>query len=193
MSAAPTAPDTTEPRVALRPLRAGELSEPRYEQGDFDDFGPRPGYDQPPSCRLDSDGSLAVLLDDEVVGSVGWHWVQWGPGASCRNPMIGIWLRESARGRGAGTRAQRLLVDLVFRHTAVNRVEAHTDVENLGEQRALEKAGFTREGTVRGAQWRAGGWHDGYLYSVLRAEWAERPDRPDRPERPDGGEGGQAT
>ena len=54
----------------------------------------------------------------------------------------------------------------------MNRVEAHTDVENIAEQRALAKAGFTREGTTRGAQWRDGDYHDGYLYSILRADWA---------------------
>ena len=53
----------------------------------------------------------------------------------------------------------------------MNRVEAHTDVDNVAEQRALEKVGMTREGTTRGAQWRNGAFRDGYSYSVLRAEW----------------------
>jgi len=88
--------------------------------------------------------------------------------------MIGIWLRPEARGCGTGTQAQRAVVDLFFRHTAVNRVEASTDVENVAEQRALEKAGFTREGTTRGAQWRDGAYHDCYLYSILRSEWSAR-------------------
>jgi RimJ/RimL family protein N-acetyltransferase len=87
--------------------------------------------------------------------------------------MIGIWLTAAARGRGAGTEAQRQLVDLFFLHTAVNRVEAHTDVENLAEQRALEKVGFRQEGVTRGAQWREGAYHDGFLYSILRADWAD--------------------
>ncbi len=86
--------------------------------------------------------------------------------------MIGIWLTRAARGHGFGTIAQGLAVDLLFRHTTANRVEAHTDVENVAEQRALEKAGFSREGVIRGSQWRNGAYHDGYLYSVLRAEWS---------------------
>jgi len=84
--------------------------------------------------------------------------------------MIGIWLRPLARGRGIGQAAQRELAELFFRHTAVNRVEAHTDVSNIAEQRALERAGFTREGLVRGAQWRAGAYRDGYLYAILRGD-----------------------
>ncbi|MDN5766443.1 MAG: GNAT family N-acetyltransferase [Humibacillus sp.] len=166
---------TCEPasRVSLRPLRQGELTEARDAESEFDDFGPRPGYREPPPCRLDDDfGALAVVLADQVVGNVGWHWVRWGPSAGSRNPMIGIWLEGSARGLGVGTQAQRLLVDLVFRHTVANRVEAHTDVHNHAEQRALEKAGFTQEGVIRGAQWRDGAHRDGFLYSVLRSEWS---------------------
>jgi RimJ/RimL family protein N-acetyltransferase len=47
-------------------------------------------------------------------------------------------------------------------------------VENIAEQRALEAAGFQREGVTRGAQWRDGAYHDGILYAVLRADPARR-------------------
>jgi RimJ/RimL family protein N-acetyltransferase len=52
----------------------------------------------------------------------------------------------------------------------VQRVEASTDVENVAEQRSLEKAGYQREGVLRRAQYRAGDWHDLVVYSVLRGE-----------------------
>jgi RimJ/RimL family protein N-acetyltransferase len=84
--------------------------------------------------------------------------------------MIGIWLRPVARGRDVGRAAQRALAELFFADTAVNRVEAHTDDDNIAEQRALEGAGFTREGLIRGAQWRDGTYRDGYLYAVLRGD-----------------------
>ncbi|MGR6913746.1 GNAT family N-acetyltransferase [[Actinomadura] parvosata] len=34
----------------------------------------------------------------------------------------------------------------------------------------MEKAGFTREGVLRGAGCRAGQWRDGVLYSMIRAD-----------------------
>lgn len=108
--------------------------------------------------------------DGELAGNVSWHYVHWGPNRASWCPMIGIWLRPSARGRGIGRAAQRALAELFFAHTQVNRVEAHTDVENIPEQRALEAAGFVREGLIRGAQWRDGAYRDGYLYAVLRDE-----------------------
>ena len=75
------------------------------------------------------------------------------------------------RGQGYGTAAQRLLARYLFAHTqGVNRVQAETEITNIAEQRALEKAGFTREGVLRGATFRAGKWHDQVVYGVLRAE-----------------------
>ncbi|MBD8870330.1 GNAT family N-acetyltransferase [Nocardioides donggukensis] len=156
--------------VLLRPLLPGELADARPSDGGFDDFGPRPGYASPPPCSLDEPGAMAVLAGGRLAGSVSWIWQRWGPNHGSRCPMIGIWLAPEHRGHGYGTQAQSQLVDLLFRHTPANRVEAHTDVDNRPERRALEKAGFTAEGVVRGAQWRDGDWRDGVLYSVLRAE-----------------------
>ena len=107
----------------------------------------------------------------EPAGDVSWHWTkQWGPTAGSRCPMIGIWVRPEYRGQGIGAAAQAQLARLLFAHTTTNRVEAATEVDNVGEQRALERAGFTREGCVRGSLWRDGAHRDCYLYSVLRAE-----------------------
>jgi len=84
--------------------------------------------------------------------------------------MLGIELLPEARGRGIGTEAQRVLANWLFDTTSVNRIEASTDVENVAEARALEKAGFTREGVNRGAQYRAGAYHDLVLYARLRSD-----------------------
>ncbi|GII05314.1 hypothetical protein Pta02_73220 [Planobispora takensis] len=58
----------------------------------------------------------------------------------------------------------------LFDHSTVHRIQAGTEVTNVAEQRALKKAGFTREGVLRGAGFRAGEWHDGVLYSFLRSD-----------------------
>ena len=158
--------------ILLRPLEVGENPHSRTPHSEYDDFGPSEPSDPPP-CRVDADGSVGIVLDGAVVGTVGWHWVHWGPSQGSRCPMLGISLVPEVRGRGVGTKAQQLAVDLLFRHTTANRIEAHTDVTNVAEQRALEKAGFTQEGIIRGSQWRNGAYHDGYLYSILRNEWEQ--------------------
>jgi len=83
---------------------------------------------------------------------------------------IGIALLPEARGHGYGTRAQRLIAEYLFAHTPVHRIDASTEVGNVAEQRALEKAGFSREGVSRGIGWRDGAWRDGVTYAILRTD-----------------------
>jgi RimJ/RimL family protein N-acetyltransferase len=113
-------------------------------------------------------GTLMVVSGADVLGFVNWRQVASGLTSYCWE--IGIRLAPEARGRGLGTAAQRLLVRYLFAHTQVNRIQAGTEVTNVAEQRALEKAGFTREGVLRGVSFRDGRWRDGVLYSVLRDE-----------------------
>jgi RimJ/RimL family protein N-acetyltransferase len=157
--------------VNLRPQLPEDLPLLTGGHSPFDDFGPRARDASPAPCKLDGTGGLAIVTEDgQLAGDLGWHWRQWGPTTGSHCPMIGIWLRPEYRGRGIGRDAQAQIVELFFRHTTTNRVEAHTDIENAAEQRALEAAGFRREGIVRGAQWRDGTHHDGVLYAVLRSD-----------------------
>ncbi|MFE2416523.1 GNAT family N-acetyltransferase [Streptomyces hokutonensis] len=111
---------------------------------------------------------LTVLRAEEPVGFVAWRKVTTTP--NCHYWNMGITLLPEARGQGIGTEAQRQLVRYLFAHTLVMRVEADTESENLAEQRALEKAGFTREGVLRSVAYRDGRWRDGVRYSILRDE-----------------------
>lgn len=116
-------------------------------------------------------GELAVADgEDRLLGTVGWHQVLYGPNRGSTALNIGISLRPEHRSRGHGARAQRMLADYLFVTFPVHRVEACTDVTNLAEQRCLERAGYTREGVLRGAQWRRGTWHDLVSYSRLRTD-----------------------
>jgi len=119
-------------------------------------------------------GKLIVELDTAdgpfPIGDVSWHAVDYGPPPASRCWNIGITLDPEWRGFGHGTRAQRLLADHLFATTTAERVEASTDVENMAERRALERAGFSFEGVLRRAQFRGGAWHDLALYSLARGE-----------------------
>ncbi len=144
--------------------------------GEFNDLGqPSP---QPLAERLANGkrmvsaerGRLLVerIEDAAVIGDVSWHPVQYGPNEQSRALNVGIAIYPDARGRGFGTEAQRLLAELLLEHFSIERVEASTDVDNLPEQRSLDKAGFTREGVIRRAQYRAGAHHDLVTYSFVR-------------------------
>jgi RimJ/RimL family protein N-acetyltransferase len=94
--------------------------------------------------------------------------VTYGPNPESMAWNFGIDIVPGAQGKGHGSEAQRLLAVWLFENTDANRVEASTDIDNIAEQRALEKAGFTREGTTRGAQYRAGRYRDLITYARVR-------------------------
>ncbi|MFI7341555.1 GNAT family N-acetyltransferase [Streptomyces sp. NPDC050085] len=118
-------------------------------------------------------GQLMVASGAQAHGFVAWR-KQFSSRTS-QYWVVGIQLLPESRGRGIGTRAQELLVRHLFAHTQVQRIQADTDVDNVAEQRALEKAGFTREGTLRDFVFRDGRWRDCVLYSILRGDLAEDP------------------
>jgi RimJ/RimL family protein N-acetyltransferase len=81
---------------------------------------------------------------------------------------------RTARGKGFGREAVRLLVDHLYATTSVERVGATCDVDNGASYRLLEGLAFRREGTLRSALFHHGHWHDVYVYGITRAEWRDR-------------------
>jgi RimJ/RimL family protein N-acetyltransferase len=149
-------------------------SSARYT-GEFNDFGVqhrRPYHELIKKNELvgEQGGTLMVerMAGGQAIGTVSWRQVRYGPTPESVAWNVGISLIPEMRGLGFGSQAQRLLADHLFATTSVNRIEAGTDADNLAEQRALEKAGFLREGVLRGAQYRAGAWHDLAIYAVVR-------------------------
>jgi GNAT superfamily N-acetyltransferase len=139
----------------------------RYN-GDFE-----PDEDEKPHDLVKVQIHRLLVVDtasDERLGLVSWHAVMYGPTVGCVAWNIGIGLLPSARGRGVGTTAQRLLVEHLFATTPYGRIEAGTDAENIAEQKALAKAGMVREGLIRGAHVRDGVRRDMVMYSVLRTD-----------------------
>ena len=116
-------------------------------------------------------GKLLIVSNESVmVGSISYHQTGYGPNEGSRVYNIGLSLVPEQRGKGYGTEAQKLLTAYLFSTYSIMRVEASTDIKNIAEQRSLEKAGFTRDGVMRKAQWRNGDWHDIAVYSKLRGE-----------------------
>jgi RimJ/RimL family protein N-acetyltransferase len=111
---------------------------------------------------------LMVDLDGADIGFVSWNKVRTGQISFVYEFGISLWSRY--RGKGHGTTAQRLLAEYLFANDPVNRIQARTEVGNIGEQRALEKAGFVREAVMREYYFRDGAWRDEVLYRMLRSE-----------------------
>ena len=153
-----------------------ELWERPPYRGEFNVFG-APAREFRAAIRrnglvTDDRGNLIVevLAERRPIGTVSWHAVHYGPNPESLAWNIGINLIPEGRGQGFGSEAQRLLADWLFETTPANRVEASTDVANTPEQRSLERAGFQREGVLRGAQFRGGAWRDIAVYALLRGD-----------------------
>lgn len=168
-----------EPELILRPIRADELAyfdlwtSPDVDPFNF--FGFKTGHRARAGFAANGlispeEGTVVAVVDDLVIGDLSWHSRPYAPPGSTPALNIGIRLLPEHRGNGYGTRAQRALVEHLFGVYPINRIEASTDVLNIAEQRALEKAGFQREGIVRGAQWRAGQWNDLVQFSRVRSD-----------------------
>jgi RimJ/RimL family protein N-acetyltransferase len=143
----------------------------------FNDFGmPHEPIDREAIARgplrNERNGMLIVerVEDGRPIGTVGWHRESYGPNAQSTAFNLGIELIPEARGQGYGSEAQAQLAAYLFATSDVNRVEAATDLENVAEQRSLERAGFRREGVLRGSQFRGGRYHDLVYYAVLRQD-----------------------
>ena len=169
-------------RVRIRPVQREDLAVLESWVNDdeilglFNDFGFEgygsmgPSFEQ--SGFLDDRQATLIIEDSEgkIVGGMSYHQTIYGPKTAHQIYNIGLHIVPEERGKGYGTEAQKLLADYLFNTYPIARVEASTDVENMAEQRSLEKAGFTREGVLRKAQWRRGEFHDLVLYSKLRGE-----------------------
>ena len=157
----------TEPDLELFDRFASDpaLSEP-FEWAGFTSPG---GYRK----RWERDGLLGsapyclavVTVDDALVGWVDWRQTERpGPG-----PLeIGVLIVPEMRGRGVGTAAQRLLIEYLFSTTTAFRIWAATEVDNIAEQRALERSGMRQEGWLRGTHFRDWQWRDSFIYGITR-------------------------
>jgi RimJ/RimL family protein N-acetyltransferase len=151
--------------VLLRALAEGEVP-PEVAEDPWSDWGERLPIEETAGVVH----RLVVEVDGVPAGVVSWHRTHYGPNAGSLAWNVGIALVPEWRGRGVGSLAQRLLARHLFASTDVQRVEASTDVDNVAERRALERAGFSFEGVLRQAQERSDGRHDLAAYAVLRGE-----------------------
>jgi RimJ/RimL family protein N-acetyltransferase len=165
--------------VGLWPVEEGDLANlvrllwDRVASGEFQWFGFRMAEAHELEQRWRADGLignersfLAVGLEDGSCAG----WVGWRKRGEFGRYEIGVALFPEDRGHGIGTEAQRQLVDYLFRTTTGYRLEARTEIENLAEQKSLEKVGFQREGVLRGLYFRDGSWRDSVIYGLLRAD-----------------------
>ena len=103
----------------------------------------------------------------ELVGEIAHH------GKTKRNKCTSVsyWLGEKYQGRGIVTRSLQTLLTDLFIKKGVNRVEIRIAPGNSKSQLLAEKFGFSKEGTLREAEWLYDHFVDHELLSLLRSDW----------------------
>lgn len=169
------------PTLALRPPDAQD-ADALFELGRDPEvtrwfsWGPYTSIDQPrawiadQAARRDGGQALALAMLDHEHGLVGiTELTDWS--ARDRRAVVGTWFARRWWGTGRNAEAKRLICRLGFAHCGLERLGSYADVANLRSHAALAKAGFRREGVLRGFHRHGTQQKDVAVFSLLRAEW----------------------
>jgi RimJ/RimL family protein N-acetyltransferase len=117
---------------------------------------------------------ICLLEDGRAIGTIGLHEVDQESGSA----GFGIAIGEKAEwDKGYGTDALNAIADFGFGELRLERIWLDVYEANVRAQRSYDKAGFTREGTMRHALFKHGDFADVHRMSMLRAEWLALPRR----------------
>ncbi len=88
---------------------------------------------------------VAATDTSHVLGSVALMHFAWEHARA----EVGYWLAREARGQGHAMRAVKLICAWGFRSLELERIDLLAPTENPDSQRVAERAGFTREASLR--------------------------------------------
>lgn len=111
---------------------------------------------------------MAICVNNRAIGAVS---VSANKGNDKCRGEIGYVLGSKYWGKGIATRAVKMASDAIFDEWPhLERLEALVDVENVGSQKVLLKAGFTQEGVLRKYFIHKGKTRDTVMFSLLSTD-----------------------
>jgi ribosomal-protein-alanine N-acetyltransferase len=88
-----------------------------------------------------------------------------------RRAVVGTWLGRAHWGTGANEESKALVLAVAFRTLGLQRISAYAHPENERSLRALERLGFTQEGTLVAWHLHGGERRDVRILRLLSEEW----------------------
>ncbi|MFF7674951.1 GNAT family N-acetyltransferase [Actinacidiphila glaucinigra] len=107
-----------------------------------------------------------------LVGAFGLKSTDWRDGRT----EVGYWVGPWARGRGLAPEALRAVCVWALRETPVRRISLLAATGNTASQRVAAKAGFVREGVLRGAGHTHTGRVDCVVYGLVPEDLPAAPE-----------------
>jgi ribosomal-protein-alanine N-acetyltransferase len=117
------------------------------------------------TSREDPCTSFAIVVGEECVGGIG---LERQHDVHRLTAELGYWLGCDYWGRGIATQAIMGVTAWAFEALDLQRVFAQPYADNLASCRALQKAGFALEGTLRHSAIKDGVVRDQRLYARVR-------------------------
>jgi RimJ/RimL family protein N-acetyltransferase len=192
MARRPLAPPSEPPgdgTIVLRMRRAEDV--PAIVRASHDP-DTRRWLDDPPLSADDADalerpqerwrsgrGAPFVIADARTGSALGLVNIRLGDDEEVAG--LGVSVFPEARGRGIASRALRTAATWALTERRLQRVFAEADVENAASIRAIEKAGFRREGVLRAHCMTQGRRHDCVMFSLVPADLGDAAAQADGP------------
>ncbi len=110
--------------------------------------------------------AIAAASDERLLGSISLMRFSWEHARG----EVGYWLARDARGQGHATRAVRAICAWGFDALRLERIDLLAATGNHASQRVAERAGFTREATLRSHTRGSTGRQDMAAYGLLAGE-----------------------
>ncbi|XP_065863282.1 uncharacterized protein [Euphorbia lathyris] len=111
---------------------------------------------------------MAICLNNKPIGAVS---VSKNSGDEICRGELGYVVGSEYWGKGIATWAVRKVANTIFKEwPELERLEALTEVENVGSQKVLEKVGFVREGVLRKYWILKGTTRDAVIFSLLSTD-----------------------
>jgi len=115
------------------------------------------------------DISLGICLQtNQLIGTIGLHRIDWINRYASTGTLIGT---EKHRGKGYGTEAKMLLLDVAFNTLGLHKVMSHVLSFNGRSARYSEKCGYKVEGVLKKHHYHNGAFHDEVVMAVFRKDW----------------------
>lgn len=119
----------------------------------------------------DNNGFQAgIRYKGRLAGVIGLHYIDWYN----KHTTLGYFLGKEFEGLGIMTKVVKSLIDYIFSHLQLNRVEIRCGVYNVKSRAIPERLGFKLEGVIQDGEYLYDHFHDLAVYGMLARQWRAR-------------------
>lgn len=114
--------------------------------------------------------TAGIFFNKELVGVAGFNSFDW------KNSIgyIGYWLASDYQGHGIITRSVQALINYAFDELKLNRIDIRAATENYKSRAIPERLGFSKEGTLKQAEWLYDHYVDHNIYGMVKEDWNKK-------------------